>query len=350
MVEFLTKDLESRSAIIRLSDDTGSYRDTTISQATITNYQVVFERLNSEKKPKHFCLSTNEMNVLVDAWTVLQAELEAKDRAHEAYIAAQIKRAQNLVQALQFDLPELNIQLEREETETSEWTLKIPAFEEVNRYYIESEYLPHAVNAVLNKLSHAITLAERYSPQKQELITSYRKIFPRFPESVDPGTENYEIASQLAQTMVPEAVLWLLNQQAEWNTLANILKEDLLWRGYALSEGEPGDLTMTLNDAAGLVLPAGEYSTEQGEKLDYIAAARNLLEASGHPEGWRLEHMYPGTSVDCYSFDNGLKEEAHSIILNKPASELLNLISAYLVDRAHLDEKTLVPEPSLNNN
>lgn len=63
-----------------------------------------------------------------------------------------------------------------------------------------------------------------------------------------------------------------------------------------------------------------------------ITEARELLKNSLHPTDWAVCAMYPGTSTDCWSFDNGLDGDKHYAMLNHPASKILEFVKMYLAE------------------
>lgn len=276
MVEFRSKDLEAfgQPASVDLNNGVNSEGDINLAVMTFYHDGVTFHRLRPGKKAREFTLNTEEFEKAMEAHQQYQQMLIDHKAAEEARIANLIAEAKALAKSVQFDYEPLNVRAKRD---GDRWHVVVRAIGYERRANVEE--LKEVVQEALDKIKTQVEYAERFhwtgdawnGDEWETIIASYRRVFP--------------IESP--------------NQQSGF------------WARYAFN-----------NEAK---------QAEQGEPEE-IAQTCKLLAESAHPADWTLHAMYPGTSNDCWSFDNGLDGDKHFSILNKPAAEMFNLINAYLID------------------
>lgn len=322
MVDFLHMNLDhcSQPALARLSDEAYQLAST-LTEARFSVAGAHITRLSTEKKPKSFSLSSEEMDNFCDAWMeyrgcVIQHAADQEKAREQALF-----KAKQLAASVQFDLDSLNIQVNQDND--GYWRVTIPAlgYERNGRGAFE---LLEIVKDAFTTMQDRVRYAEDNKWNNEEwsaIIASYRRVFSIEPQEIteakrllkEAGLDNWTITAGGNDT-------WTF--EGPFGSSGEILMPDeppalLLEHIKAYLERKASDRLLEAMDR---------------EEPEAIQQARALLEQTLHPTDWAICAVYPGTTDDCWNFDNGLPGDQHFSILNKPAAEMYHLINAYLID------------------
>lgn len=182
MVEFLKINLDgySKSATIRLSDDTES-----ILQAQFDCDDVVIHRLNFDRKPKCFEMTHEEASAFAAAWTDYQARVAEHKTAAETRLQTAINDAKALAASVYFDYEPLNITMDRDGSDAS-WLIEVKALSHHDWVFERNCHdLVPKVQEMLDYIKSQVEYAEKNSwnsHEWQHIIPSYRRVFPLEPE------------------------------------------------------------------------------------------------------------------------------------------------------------------------